>query len=167
MARLFDFLAQTKTLWVTFTATIILTLCFGLIMHIWEFGIIDELYTQKKIIAHIEAMTPQQRSVHAWMTGTIDIAYPFAYGAFFMGMAKRHFAKYGTWLAMPSLLVIPADLAEGVTQIFLLDGRYDLAGLKAIFTALKLGLYLTGLAITLAAILKVIYTYVSAKKQQG
>ena len=166
MVRLFDFLAQTKTLWVTFTAAFILTLCFGLIIHIWEFGIIDEMYAPEKIIAHIENMTPLQRRVHAIMTGTIDVLYPFAYGGFFIGMAKRHFVKYGTWLALPSLLVIPADLAEGITQIFLLNGHYDFAGLKAIFTPLKLGLYGIGVIVTLAAICIAICSYISKKKQQ-
>jgi len=167
MVRLFNFLSQTKTLWVTFTAALILTLCFGLIMHIWEFGIIDEMYAPEKIIAHIEAMTPLQRRVHAVMTGTIDVLYPFAYGSFFIGMAKRYFVKYGTWLALPSLLVIPADLAEGITQIFLLNGHYDFADLKAIFTPLKLGLYFAGVAITILAILRAIYGYMSEKKRQS
>ena len=133
-------------------------------MYIWDFGIIDEMYKPDQIIAHIDALTPVQRKAHAWMTGTLDVVYPFAYGSFFIGMAKRHFIKHGNWLAIPSVLVIPFDLFEGLTQIILLNGNYSVVGLKQIFTPVKLGLFSIGLAIALAAIIITIYRFISGRK---
>ena len=146
-------LAQTKTLWITFWLTIALTLCFGVVMYFGQFGIIDEMYVAKYIQAHIDAMSPYQRSVHAWMTGTIDVAYPFAYGAFFIGVAVKYFGRFGLWLALPSFLVIPVDLTEGFAQIMLLTGHENFMGLKQIATQTKIVLYLSGLCITTLGLL--------------
>ena len=145
-------LAQTKTLWITFCLTVALTAAFGLVMYFGQFGIIDEMYIAEDIRAHIDAMTPRQRMMHAWMTGTLDIAYPLAYGAFFMGMAMKYFERFGRWLALPSFLVIPADLIEGFAQIMLLTGHESFMGLKLIATPAKLTLFLLGLCITIFAL---------------
>lgn len=142
------YLSRSKTIWATFALTIVLTLSFGVVMRIWDFGIIDEMYNAEKISAHISAMTETQRSVHAWMTATLDVAYPFAYGAFFIGVAIKAFGKHGKWLALPAILVIPADLLEGLSQVFLMNGHEDFMALKVIATPVKLVLYVTGLVIT-------------------
>ncbi len=147
-----SYLSKTKTLWATFALTLILTLSFGLVMFIWQFGIIDEMYIAEDIREHIEGMTKQQRTVHAWMTGTLDVAYPFAYGAFFIGIALRYFGRFGIYLAIPSLLCIPADLTEGLAQIMLLTGHEGWMTVKLIATPIKLALFITGLLITLAGL---------------
>jgi len=152
MKRLFEFLQRRKTLWINFWATFIMTLIFGLIMQIWGFEIIDEMYDAATIIAHIDAMTPTQRTVHSWMTATLDVAYPLSYGALFIGMALRFFGKVGVWIALPSMLVIPVDLTEGVIQVFLLNGYSDIAYLKEIVTPLKLILFVWGLVVALIAL---------------
>lgn len=152
MIHIQDILKQTTTLWILFLLTIGMTAAFGLIMYIWDFGVIDEMYHADEILAHIGAMTPTQRSVHSWMTATLDVAYPFAYGGLFVGVALRFFGRFGPWLALPSLAVIPVDLTEGVIQVLLLNGYEHVVGLKEIVTPLKLALYLPGLALTLIAL---------------
>lgn len=144
----FTYLSRSKTIWATFALTIILTLLFGVVMHVWDFGIIDEMYDAEKISAHISAMTETQRSVHAWMTATLDVAYPFAYSAFFIGVAIKAFGKHGKWLVLPAVLVIPADLLEGLSQVFLMNGHENFMTLKIIATPVKLVLYVIGLLIT-------------------
>lgn len=136
-------------LWVSFIATLILTLCFGLIMHIWEFGIIDEMYKAEQITRHIDAMTDRQKSVHAIMTASLDVLYPLSYGAFFIGVALRYGGRFGLWLAAPSLLCIPADLLEGLSQVMLLTGHGHYMGLKLFATPMKLALFVSGLLITI------------------
>lgn len=145
-------LSNTKVLWASFVLTLILTLGFGVIMYIWQFGIIDEMYIAEDIGAHLQTMTEQQRTVHAWMTGTLDVAYPFAYGAFFIGIALRYFGRFGIYLALPSLLCIPADLTEGLAQVMILTGHEGWMTLKTIATPIKLVLYITGLLITLVGL---------------
>ncbi len=143
------FLTTNKALWTTFIATILMTLMFGIIMRVWDFGIIDEMSDPEEIKAHIANMSATQRSVHAVMTATLDVAYPLAYGGFFIGVALRFFGKLGPWLAIPSFLVIPVDLMEGVTQVMALTGNESLLWLKAILTPTKLALYFAGLAVAL------------------
>ena len=118
-------------------------------MHIWQFGIIDEMYSASKIRDHIDAMSPVQRKVHAWMTGTLDVAYPFVYGALFVGIALKAFKRFGAVLAVPAILVIPVDLIEGAAQVSLLNGGDSLMTLKTIATPLKLGLYFLAMFIAL------------------
>ncbi|MEP1231702.1 MAG: hypothetical protein ABJG88_13600 [Litorimonas sp.] len=128
---------------------VVLTMAFGVTMHLWQFSIIDEMYVADDIAAHIQAMTETQKTVHAWMTGTLDVAYPFAYGAFFIGIAMRYFGRFGIFLAMPSLLCIPVDLIEGLAQIMLLTGHEDWMNVKILVTPIKLFLYIPGAFITL------------------
>jgi len=146
------FLTKTTTLWMTFFATIFMTLGFGLVMYIWQFVIIDEMYAPEQISAHVGAMTSTQKTVHAWMTATLDVAYPLAYGGFFIGMALRFFGQFGPWLAAPSFAVIPVDLAEGLVQILVLNGNEGVIWYKMIITPLKLGLFLIGLSVAVIGI---------------
>jgi hypothetical protein len=142
-------LSDVRVLWGSFALTLILTLGFGVVTHLWQFAIIDEMYVAEEIRDHIEAMTKEQRHVHAWMTGTLDVAYPFAYGAFFIGIALRYFGRFGLFLALPSLLCIPADLIEGLAQIMLLTGHEGWMAVKLIATPIKLLLFGTGLVVSL------------------
>lgn len=50
------------------------------------------------------------------------------------------------------MVVIPVDLIEGVIQIFLLNAVYDVAWMKACVTPLKLGIFLTGLGLSLISL---------------
>ena len=151
--KILNFLAQTKILWCTFSMTLCLTIIFGIVMHFEGFGIIDEMFIADDIRKHIDAMSPRQRSIHAWLTGTIDVLYPFAYGAFFVGVAIKCFGRYGVLLAIPSILVIPADLTEGLSQIMLLNGQDAFMDLKLIATPIKLVLHIFGLCITILGLL--------------
>ena len=145
-------LTKTKTLWTLFWLTIAMTIMFGVVMRIWGLGIIDEMFHGEEILAHIAAMSPTQRLVHAWMTATLDVAYPFAYGGLFIGIALKNFDKLGPWLALPSLAVIPVDLTEGFVQVLLLNGHDGVVWLKEIVTPLKLVLYISGLVISLVGL---------------
>lgn len=142
-------LTNTKTLWALFWATLALTATFGVIMQVWQFELIDEMSDPAQIRTHVAEFNDAQKTAHIWMTATIDVAYPLAYGSFFMGMALRFFDRFGFWLALPSLLVIPVDLAEGYVQVMFLSGDDSLLHLKTILTPLKLGLFIPGSIIAL------------------
>ncbi len=149
--RLGRWLASKRVLAVTFASTLVMTVLFGVVMLVWDFELIDEMYRADVIAAHVRAMSAEQRTVHAWMTATLDVAYPLAYGAFFLGAALRFFDH--RWLALPALLVVPVDLAEGVTQVLLLNGNMNVLGLKTILTPLKFAFYLPALAIALVGLI--------------
>ncbi|MEM7329833.1 MAG: hypothetical protein AAF437_13905 [Pseudomonadota bacterium] len=142
-------MTQKRTLWILFGLFVLETIGFGIIMRIWDFAIIDEMSDPQKISAHIAAMTEQQRSVHAWMTATLDVAYPLTYGPLFAGLAWRCFTPH---FAIPAIAVIPTDLAEGYVQVMALTGDESLLWLKAYLTPLKLGLFLAAMLIAIAAL---------------
>jgi len=147
-----DFLTSPQILWRLFFAFIVMTIAFAVVMLVWDFEIIDEMSDPDAIVTHIEAMSAEQRVVHAWMTGTLDVAYPFVYASLFAGLALRHFGKWGPLAAAPNAFVVPADLIEGATQVLLLNGAYEWAWVKAYVTPAKLVLFLLGAALSLVAV---------------
>lgn len=146
--------AQTKTLWITFIAMMIIGAAFGVVMKKFGFTIIDEMYDPEKIRGHIAAFTPTQTKAHIWTTATLDVAYPLTYGAFFIGMAHRFWGHISWWFILPALLVIPVDLTEGVVQVLALLGNDGVIDAKAILTPAKFILFITAALIALAGLIK-------------
>lgn len=144
-----QFLTRTNTLWILFALFVLETIGFGIVMAAWEFEIIDEMSDPELIRAHVEAMTQTQRTVHAWMTATLDVAYPLTYGALFTGLTLRAFRPI---FALPAIAVIPTDLVEGVAQVLFLLGNDSLLWIKSFVTPLKLTLFFAALLIALIAL---------------
>ena len=142
-------LTQPRILWILFILFVLESIGFGIIMWIWDFTIIDEMSDPEKISAHIAAMSETQRVVHAWMTATLDVAYPLTYGPLFAGLALQRFRSI---FAIPAFAVIPTDLAEGYVQVVSLLGDESLIGLKAVLTPLKLVLFIAAMIIAIAAV---------------
>jgi hypothetical protein len=146
-------ICETKTLLTLGLLTLIMTGLFGLVMHVSGFMIIDELYSAPIILSHISQLSPYQTTVHIWMTATLDVAYPFAYGFLFIGITLRAFAKYRIWLIFPSIAVIPIDLMEGIVQILLLLGNEQFVVFKTVLTPLKLILFSCGFVISILGLI--------------
>ena len=144
-----DFLKRPVVLWCLFGLFVLETLGFAVIMAIWDFGVIDEMSDPDAIRQHIAEMTALQRSVHAWTTATLDVAYPLTYGPLFAGLILRAFDAR---IALPAILVIPTDLAEGVVQVIALTGNLDVLWLKAWLTPAKLGFFILAMVIALVAL---------------
>ncbi|MEL7490958.1 MAG: hypothetical protein AAGJ73_09565 [Pseudomonadota bacterium] len=150
--RIRNFLKRDATLWSSFIATVVMTVGFVAIMRIWDFEIIDEMWNRQAIIDHVRNMTATQRAVHAWTTGTLDVAYPIAYSVLFIGIALRFFPRAGPWLALPSILVAPVDLIEGFSQVMILNGDMSFLSVKAWATPIKLILFSMGLGVAILAL---------------
>lgn len=149
-----NFLTQTKVLWTLLAITIATTVAFGVVMQIWDFMLIDEMYDAEQISSHIAAMTDTQKDVHIWTTVSLDVLYPLVYGPLFAGVALKAFGKNGLLLALPSLLCIPADLTEGFAQVMLLSGHADYMGLKTTMTPIKFLLFIPGFLIAIVGAVK-------------
>jgi hypothetical protein len=150
-------MARPAPLWWLFVATAVLTAVFvflivGLGLTFID-GIADPAYARQVVAG----MPADERSIHAWLTGTLDVAYPIAYGTFFAASTLYFFPVAGHYLAWLPLLAIPVDLLEGVVQILALSGAADWLSAKAVLTPLKAFLFWCGLATTLAGWLK--WTY--------
>ncbi|MBW2446352.1 MAG: hypothetical protein JRG83_10535 [Deltaproteobacteria bacterium] len=143
-------LAGTRTLWFLFAATLALSCSFPLVASYWQLTLLDGITSPADARSLLDSFTPHQKMIHAWITATLDVAYPLAYGGLFAGSALRVFTRHGRYLAVPAFLVIPTDLIEGVVQILALTGTADWLGLKSIVTPAKFLLF--GLAFCIAAI---------------
>lgn len=147
-------LAETQTLWISFVATILLTAAFQVLIAMFDLILLDGISDPEQARAAIASMSEHQRTVHVWMTGTLDVAYPAAYGALLIGSAYKFFPKAGHFLAAPTFVLIPTDLIEGVVQILALMGVTDWLDSKAILTTLKGTLFSMGLLIMLCGWLR-------------
>ena len=143
-------LTKTSTLWGLFAATLLITVAFALLRDYLGISFIDGIASPELTREAISSFTAEQRTQHAWITATLDVAYPLAYGLFFAGSAMCFFPRQARWLALPGLLAIPIDLLEGVIQVLALVEIVDWLALKAVLTPLKMYLFLAGLAITVA-----------------
>lgn len=156
-------LSEPATLWFLFAAVLVLTALFPIASSFWGITFVDSISDPDLVRETISAMSSSQRSVHAWLTSTLDVAYPLAYGAFFLGSAHAYFPNAGRFLAIPAYLVIPVDLAEGVVQVLALADVDDWLELKAVLTPLKTGLFLIGLLITVCGWFAWLYSRVRRK----
>lgn len=133
-------------------AYIFLSMSFILVMQIWDFFVIDEMYEKEAILNHIKNLSDTQRQVHSIMTATLDVAYPLIYGPFQAGMALRYLGVWGKPIALLSLFCVPVDLIEGFSQVMLLNGSIDYIDLKTLVTPIKLGLFLPGFTFAIIAL---------------
>lgn len=146
--KYYEKLSGTRFLWITFTATLICTIAFKFVAARFDLVLIDKIIDPDQTRAAISTMSDSQRTVHTWVTGTLDVLYPLVYGAFFIGTAYRFIPKIGTWLAAPIFILVPVDLAEGMVQILGLTGVVDWLNAKFFLTSLKNVLFGYGLLLT-------------------
>ena len=146
-----SWITKTTNLWLLLIATLLMAMTFPYVAAQWDLTLLDAVSSPAEVRQIIGEMSSQQRSAHAWITATLDVAFPLAYGGLFAGVALSIFKKYGRYLAIPGIVVIPVDLLEGVVQVLALTGAADLVDTKAFLTPLKSTLLLAGIAITFAA----------------
>ena len=125
-----------------------LTFSFQIAVGIWDLTLIDAISDPAESRLVIASMSSDQQIIHAWITATLDVAYPLAYGALFIGSAYKFYSRWGWLIAVPSFVVIPVDLLEGVVQVLALTGMTDWIDAKAFLTPLKTYLFLFGFAAT-------------------
>lgn len=159
-------LSETRMLWISFIATVLLTIIFQILVNQFGLVLLDALSDSTEVRIAISTMSEQQRQIHAWMTGTLDIAYPMAYGALFIGSAYKFFPSKGFLLAVPAILCIPVDLIEGVVQILALMGLVDWTQLKEFLTPLKNLLFVAGALLTISGWAKWIFLMASSTRQE-
>ena len=143
-------LTKPPILWGLLCATIAMTATFPPLAQHFDLTLLDGISSPQLARETIAGFSADQRIAHAWITGTLDVAYPLAYGLLFAGATRRFFPRAGKYLALPPLLVIPVDLFEGLIQILALLAMADWLALKAAVTPLKLLLLASGLATTVA-----------------
>ena len=159
-------LTDGKTIVWSGLAFVALTIGFGIWIQQNDLHIIDEISDPDQIRAVVGAMTPEQMSAHWWMTLVLDYFYPLAYGTFFAGLALRYFGASGIWIAVPSIIVVPADIVENTIQLFILSGDFSLIWVKAIATPIKLVSFIVAALIALGALAFAAYQRLTGHDQE-
>ena len=145
-------LREGRVLLVALVATVLLTALFPVVAGHFGLTLLDAVADPAEARALITGLTGEQRQAHAWITGTLDVAYPLAYGALFLGAALRFFPRKGVLLAIPILIGIPADFLEGLVQILALTGQVDWLAAKAVLTPVKGGTFVYGAVLALLGV---------------
>jgi hypothetical protein len=145
-------LREGRVLLVALVATVLLTALFPVVAGHFGLTLLDAVADPAEARALIAGLTGEQRQAHAWITGTLDVAYPLAYGALFLGAALRFFPRKGVLLAIPILIGIPADFLEGLVQILALTGQVDWLAAKAVLTPVKGGTFVYGAVLALLGV---------------
>ena len=132
-------ITNSKTLWALFAATILITFSFPYAASFWDLSYLDALSGEAEIRSLLASLNSEQRTAHIWITLTLDVAYPLAYGFFFAGTALAFYPDKGKLLAIPAYATIAIDIFEGILQVLLLSDTADTVDLKTIVTPLKFG----------------------------
>lgn len=148
---MFQLIKKPMVLWLLFAGTLALTAAFRIISEHWNMTFLDAIISPEQARAHLSNLSAEQVRVHIWTTAVVDVLYPIFYGGLFAGVALSSFRHFGLFLALPSFLVIPVDIAEGLVQIYALLGIGDWLAAKLVLTPLKFGLFFMGLAISVYA----------------
>ena len=91
----------------------------------YRFGInyLDQEYLDQRVFFILENMSALQASIHLWVTMTLDVIFPLAYGILFFGILSKNLEGKWKFLAVLPLILIAADLTEGIFQIQLLKAE--------------------------------------------
>jgi len=155
-------LSKPAMLWILFVVMLLTGASFGFVSSHWEITLLDSLTRPDVIARELKAYSPGQKEVHIWVTLTLDVIYPLAYGGFFAGLALLAFPKVGLWLAVPAGLTILTDLIEGVVQVLLLSSNDTaLIPIKSALTSLKFTFLFVAAFIALIAIGTLVYKRVA------
>ena len=139
-------LAGNRSLLIALVATILITIVFLVIGSLWGITFLDKISDPSEARIAISSMSADQRLVHAWITATLDVVYPLAYGALFIGSALKFYDNFGWLIASPFFVLVPTDLLEGFIQVLALTGTLDMIDAKAVLTPLKTSLFLLGVS---------------------
>ena len=162
-----NLISRTPVLWTLFVLTILCLPAFQYFTPMAGGQLLDMLSEPEEVRATLAAMTPEQRSVHFWVTVLIDTLFPVSFGLFFAGMGWRFFGKWGQIAALPGFAVMVFDLTENTIQALALSGTADALDAKAWVTPLKYGLFWLAALVALIAAGIAVYRLVTKKGTGG
>jgi hypothetical protein len=157
-------ITRTPVLWTLFALTILIFAAFGAFAPAVGGQFLDMVSTEADSRAVFEAMTPEQRNNHLWLTILLDTAFPLCFGLLFAGMAWRFFGKWGPFAALPGFAVLIVDLTENTLQAITLSGAAYLLDAKAWVSPLKMILFYLAALIALVAAGIALYRLVSKQR---
>jgi len=141
MDRVTNYLASGRFLVLLLLIAIVVGISFGLAGRSLGGPLLDMISGVPANQVRLAAMTPDQRVAHLWVTLTLDIVYPLAYGGGLANFAARFATTHKLLVAMPGLFLILADLFENAMIVLMLNGDSGVIPLKVVATEVKWGLF--------------------------
>lgn len=86
---------------------------------------------------------------HQFISGRLDMAYPFAYGLFFASLAMRFSKSHSLLFALPMALAIVFDISENLVQLQGLAGNDEVLHAKTYLTPAKFGCVAAGMLLAI------------------
>ena len=120
----------------------------------FEINYLDQEYLDQRVLFILENMSVLQVSIHLWVTMTLDVILPLAYGFLFFGILLNNLEGQWKFLAILPLILIATDLTEGIFQIQLLKAettKMMIVSCKNNITLIKYFLFLICMGICLLA----------------
>lgn len=159
-----NFITRTPVLWALFVLMISANVAFVLLDPLIGGNMLDLVSSEEDTRRVFNALTPEQKTAHFWITILLDTLYPLTFGLLFAGLAWRFFGKWGAIAAIPGFAVMIVDLTENMIQALALSGAADLLDAKAWVTPLKVYLFLLAAAIALVAVIIAVVRLVRKKR---
>ncbi len=158
------FITRTPVLWALFVLMVVCIFAFQHFTPAVGGQFLDMLDEPLAIREAFDAMTPEQKSVHFWVTVLVDTAFPVSFGLLFAGLAWRFFGEFGVPAAIPAFTVLIVDLTENTVQALALSGTADALDAKVWVTPLKMGLFYIAALIAVVALAIAVFRLVTKKK---
>ena len=147
MPSLIEFLTKTNTLYFLRISAAIIVISIILVAIKWNVDLLDMKFSSVSIVDTLKTFDETQKIAHLWISSTLDLALPIAYGLLFIGYTMKYYPGQYI-LVVPGILVIPVDLLENIMHIQILSNSlsdstipYSLLETKVIFTFLKFILF--------------------------
>ena len=164
MSLKLKYLKKKSVQFVLFAGVILTMVVISLVVRHYQLELLDEIISPEKARSVISAATEQQRIVHAWVTGTLDVIFPLLYGSLFVGAALSYYKSAGKFLAILVFVAVPCDLVEGVVQVLALTDTFDLLDLKIVITPIKMASFLFGWLVFFVGVVKSSVSHMTGRK---
>ncbi len=147
---LLGWLTRTPVLIGLFIATLLIGTSFYFVIQAIEGDLLDMIWTGDDAITRLNELSDAQKEAHLLGTVTLDVLYPFAYCALFVGLLCRLAWRWRWGLILLPVMAALCDFAENTVQAMALSGRpSEILFVKDLVTPIKF----YGLMATLAIII--------------
>lgn len=150
-------LATKQGLMLSASATVVLTIIIQVVAYNYQVPLLDMLVERQDVITSLNGMTNSQKAIHIGITTSLDVVYPLAFTAFFIGSVKYCVPLQYKRFALPLLLIVPIDWIEGIVQVMLLTSNMDVIAIKTLLTPVKFLLIIFGAMFSVYAWLRWFY----------
>ncbi|MCW8194834.1 hypothetical protein F6455_08545 [Proteobacteria bacterium 005FR1] len=142
-------LSTGSTLWLLFSASVVILLAIRYAAASWGLELLDEIYRPDQVREALREMSQEQKLAHVWISASLDLIFPLVLGGLLGGLTIKLLPSCVRYLLIPVATAVLVDLWENTLQIVVLLELKNVVEAKAIATAVKMAAYLVALTIVM------------------